>query len=78
MKLYTCQLCKLFFKVAHSLYRYYTPWKRILFRHIASRNEFTFKSSDIFSDARDPGGCSPEGFTHEILYRKPEERLRQG
>lgn len=52
--------------------------KRLLLCHIASRNEFTFKPSDIFSDARDPGGCSPEGFTHEILYRKPEERLQQG
>lgn len=50
--------------------------KRILFCHIASRNEFTLKPSDIFSDARDPAGCSPEGFTHEILYRKPEERLQ--
>jgi len=66
----------LIFDITYPLYQYYA--KRILFCHIASRNEFTFKPSDIFSDARDFGGCSPEGFTHEILYRKPEERLQQG
>lgn len=64
------------FEITYPLYQYCA--KQIPFRHIASRNEFTFKPPDIFSDARDSGGCSPEGFTHEILYRKPEERLQQG
>lgn len=66
------------FEIMYPLYPILCGSKRILFCHIASKNEFTFKPSDIFSDARDFGGCSPEGFTHEILYRKPEERLQQG